>query len=1036
MADDAVQLERRIRFALETLAENNSHHEFELLCLGLARRRITGNLHPATGPVSSGGDQGRDAESHWTNIPRELPGTSLFEALASTERVVMACTIQKTKVPAKILNDLASICGQGTAVDRVIYFTVTPVPAGKQHKLIEEAARTHQVELDIWDAAALAVHLADHDLFYLAVQYLHLPSDLAPARPEAAGDLPDWYIEARQRWREREEPGRTLGDLIDLKVPLRHATFHAEARADLPDWLGHAHALLDATPGPLTALRARYEIVVATLRGLETMLPVDDLARDIFTRLTTDDSLDDPGLLEDAVVLLGYTFGALMRGLTAVTPDELRNWQRELEGKTVRLLDERPAPNATAHLLALRARLALHPQVPAVLNEAGQDLPSVAETTERVREAMAGGQPLPVFETQPAFNDIDTGMQTLVLLGRHLDDAPLFPVEDVAGIFDLLAPALVDHPLYGEVRDLLDTATDRVAGQSARGERAQARGLTLVKSGRLLEALREVHEAKLRWWHGETLEGGLTMLLLCSRIYSELGLAIAAKQYALAAAAAARSAPDQELTRFVPRGIVLAAQYDHQAGNWLSATQLFRIGLMAQNAYLDEPFNAERYPYVWDMMANQALTMNAALAVRPRFAPMLHEVMASVGFATAIDEIVASIPSKPAATEDLYANEADAHGVGRPFSDAGPKRRYTWSALGVDWEITCANDRPSVLAAERFTAAVQVLVAEMATRDPLFLPGRLAVEIHADTAAVSHRYERCRQVADPDATRWIVRLAAVDGQDLEAGLNDLTAAAVSVLLSQSLLPDEAFMKLIEESYEAGLWHKLVAGRPYDELADFLNPDDYEAMAALAEPAVGVTTALNSKPKSAVLKAKTGPGPGYDHSTALENVRHRYTVLIPIIRYTLPRLRTDREFMRTAVLLREQGWKDWHLLTAIANLVGNHRLERQGLRPALNDSAERRSQLKAVMMAPELPDDEPVPTQAFTMTALRSHLYNAALATAGNLGLVARGSSIHPEVLLRVLGDRYGYWTDDVEHADMFASPPPFITGGDSAASAS
>ena len=48
--DDAVQLEKRIRFALSTLGESNSHHEFEALCLGLARRRITSNLLPATGP--------------------------------------------------------------------------------------------------------------------------------------------------------------------------------------------------------------------------------------------------------------------------------------------------------------------------------------------------------------------------------------------------------------------------------------------------------------------------------------------------------------------------------------------------------------------------------------------------------------------------------------------------------------------------------------------------------------------------------------------------------------------------------------------------------------------------------------------------------------------------------------------------------------------------------------------------------------------------------------------------------------------------
>lgn len=259
VSDDAVQLEKRIRFALSTLGESNSHHEFEALCLGLARRRITSNLLPATGPVSSGGDQGRDAESHWSNIPRELPDTSLFASLASTQRVVMACTIQSTDIPGKIRKDLASICGQGTPVDRVIYFTVTAVPTRKRHDLIEEAAQTHQVELEIWDAAALALHLADYDLFYLAVQYLHLPSDLAPPRPDGAGELPDWYVEARRRWQANDEPARTLGDLVDLRGPLRHATFHDEARADLPEWISHARALLAAAAGstPLCAPATR-----------------------------------------------------------------------------------------------------------------------------------------------------------------------------------------------------------------------------------------------------------------------------------------------------------------------------------------------------------------------------------------------------------------------------------------------------------------------------------------------------------------------------------------------------------------------------------------------------------------------------------------------------------------------------------------------------------------------------------------------------------------------------------------------------------
>ena len=59
--DSPLQITQQIRFALDTLGENNGHHEFEKICFAFGRRRISLNLLPATGPVSSGGDQGRDS---------------------------------------------------------------------------------------------------------------------------------------------------------------------------------------------------------------------------------------------------------------------------------------------------------------------------------------------------------------------------------------------------------------------------------------------------------------------------------------------------------------------------------------------------------------------------------------------------------------------------------------------------------------------------------------------------------------------------------------------------------------------------------------------------------------------------------------------------------------------------------------------------------------------------------------------------------------------------------------------------------------
>jgi hypothetical protein len=45
-----------------------------------------------------------------------------------------------------------------------------------------------------------------------------------------------------------------------------------------------------------------------------------------------------------------------------------------------------------------------------------------------------------------------------------------------------------------------------------------------------------------------------------------------------------------------------------------------------------------------------------------------------------------------------------------------------------------------------------------------------------------------------------------------------------------------------------------------------------------------------------------------------------------------------------------------------------------------------------------------------------------VSTARGLGLVIRPGSLDPQALLLVLGERYGYWTDDIEHTDPFGWP--------------
>ncbi|MEE1838865.1 hypothetical protein ACIODX_19115 [Streptomyces sp. NPDC088190] len=133
------ETERYIQFLLKQLAGRNEHHVFEQIVFQIALRRLSSNIVPATGPGSAGGDQGRDAESYYTNLPHELSGAGGFVGRATTEPWVLAASVQKPPLDGKIRDDLQSICSRGEPVRRVAFFAVHEIPVAARHRLQQHA---------------------------------------------------------------------------------------------------------------------------------------------------------------------------------------------------------------------------------------------------------------------------------------------------------------------------------------------------------------------------------------------------------------------------------------------------------------------------------------------------------------------------------------------------------------------------------------------------------------------------------------------------------------------------------------------------------------------------------------------------------------------------------------------------------------------------------------------------------------------------------------------------------------------------------
>lgn len=1016
------QLATQIRFHLDTLGETNAHHPFEQLCLGLTRRRIVSNVIPATGPVSAGGDGGRDAESYWTVLAKELPDTSLFTALATEDAVVLAVTAQRADVPSKIRSDLSKICGKGEPVDRVIYFTVTAIDSAKRHSLQEHARDRHSVALEIWDAQAIATEIASADLFYLGVDYLHLPSSLAPERVETQDELPDWYLEERSRWRARSVYSGSMGELVDLREGLRFASLNLDARADLPDWLASARALKDAAHNDLGVLnRIEYEIVIATGFGLNTLQPVDGILRDYFGRLVLDPP--DSGVLVDAITLLRLVQATQPRRGTTITAEEVARWADDLEQGLEEKLLAVPGANAKVGLLAAAVILALGPQGFTTEDLAGLD-PSAGRAMSDVYQGLSAakkeGRPIPGAPNEADLRDLDLGMARLVDLVNALPAAPMAPLDQLTAMFDLTAPALIDHPDYNKVRQALDDATVERSGKAAAGDRAQSRAVALLQAGRPTDALREIHSAKMNWLNGDAAEGAAVMMLLASAVYSDLGLPLAAKQYAMSAASVARLSNDPDLAVLIARGLILTATYEHQAGQWLTATRTFRVGIWAQAELAGDPWSLERYPYFMNMVIDQCFILRIAASLRPGLLPTVEPIVQSTQLDNIVGPMLASVAHVEPLGEDEVADSADRGGLGRPFSDAGPVREYSWAALGNVWVVSTPNDRTHVLAAERFVAAAQITQASLAGEDLLLVPGQVRIEVEVSDQPVDPgSVFVAESERSAGAAGHRVLLTRSGGLTVDANQLEVATAAMQAIVTQSLLGQPAFVDVMERTFEQGLPHMLTCVRPYDELVDIHKDSFYDEIREVEGGLIAPDRPRSPQSSAGLHWELPEHAQAYDSAESLDAIAGRYEMLLPPVRLTLPRLAADPAFMDIVASLHAEGWKDWHLLTAVANVVVNARAVHRGLNMTTSISEADVKRFHSLMREEEQPDDPETPLELFTEDAMWFHLGNAAAATARRWGLEVRLDLRDPRAFLSVLGDRFNYWTDDIDHQPIF-----------------
>lgn len=474
-----------IRYQLSELGAHNAHHEFEHLARQYARLRISERIIPATGPVSAGGDAGRDFESYRSYLASTPIAGSTFLACPTNTGLVFGCSLDK-KIEPKIRHDLKIMFSTPGPIDAVYYFCEADVPIGKRNKLKTFCKEKYGVELTIFDGQALAENLTDIDVFWIAQKFLSVPAEMYPK----AMTSDDAYEKRRRHWIVEGHQPMSFADFMAVKAGIRRATFSKEHRADIISWLKVMEAVRNGQNTEFLR-KATYEICVASLRGLNDLFTHRNLVIEYFRDIG---ELEDIADLRDAATLLSYCSSAVVQGHFDLEGTTLHEYSITLIQALDRELNRTRSPGRLCELLQTRG------------------------TVEALQFRIG---PTPQLDPQGMFSFWKKML-------RHVPNAPLFPLEQFADILTILAPHFADDKRF----EAITQRTDELLGKRTSGyvaaEKCRDRAAALLKEDKVLQAIRQLHVAKIKCFSAETLDGSILSMLVLSQCYRDLGLIYAA----------------------------------------------------------------------------------------------------------------------------------------------------------------------------------------------------------------------------------------------------------------------------------------------------------------------------------------------------------------------------------------------------------------------------------------------------------------------------------------------------------------------------
>lgn len=161
-----------------------------------------------------------------------------------------------------------------------------------------------------------------------------------------------------------------------------------------------------------------------------------------------------------------------------------------------------------------------------------------------------------------------------------------------------------------------------------------------------------------------------------------------------------------------------------------------------------------------------------------------------------------------------------------------------------------------------------------------------------------------------------------------------------------------------------------------------------------------------------------PLESYDEQIEREDIELRYANVLRALPRTLPHLQRSPCFLLLVKRLRNDEWKDWHILQAVFNGVVSWFLEQLGVSQGQRRDQENRI-VRQLLKDGESLDDPLIPPAYFTYETMEL-LLNAGITTfLAKKGAVFRPRAYNFQKLRKLAQRRYQYMHLDVPHTPLF-----------------